>query len=77
MAPYLNTIGITLSLIGVLILFRYGMPFHVPTNGATYLITEQVDETEKALERSYFRYGLFGLFLVIAGAVFQLVATWI
>lgn len=77
MAPYLNTIGITLSLIGVLILFRYGMPFHVPTGGATYLITDQVDETEKVLERRYFRYGLAGLFLVVAGAMFQLVATWI
>ncbi len=77
MTPYLNTIGITLSLIGVLILFRYGMPFHVPTNGATYLVTDQVDESEKALEQRYFTYGLFGLFLVIAGAVSQLVATWI
>ncbi|MGB3271820.1 MAG: hypothetical protein WBA66_02830 [Xanthobacteraceae bacterium] len=77
MAPYLNTIGITLSLIGVLILFRYGMPFHVPTGGATYLVTDQVDEIEKSLEQRYFIYGLFGLVLVIAGAAFQLVATWI
>jgi Rap1a immunity proteins len=53
----LNIIGLVLNLVGVIILFRYGMPFHVPTGGATYIISHQVDAGEKALER---RYELFG-----------------
>lgn len=77
MSALFNTGGILLSLVGVLILFRYGMPFHVPTGGAIHLIIDQVDESEKSLERRYFIYGMFGLSLVIAGAIFQLVAIWV
>jgi hypothetical protein len=39
----LNLIGLFPNLVGVLILFRYGMQFHVPTGGAVSLITEQLD----------------------------------
>ena len=36
-AQWLNTIGLVLTILGVLGLFRYGMPFHVPTGGRTFL----------------------------------------
>jgi hypothetical protein len=39
-----NCLGLAMSLFGVLILFRYGMPFRVQTEGATYYVTEEIDE---------------------------------
>lgn len=70
-----NLVGLALSLVGVLILFRWGMPFHVPTGGAIHLITEQADEKEKALEHIYTIIGYVGLTLLIAGTVLQMVAV--
>ena len=73
----LNTTGIIVALIGVIILFRYGMPFRVKTGGVTYIITEQVDEAERKLDARYELYGYFGLFAVIAGTIAQIVCIWI
>jgi hypothetical protein len=42
-----NLFGLAFSLLGVLMLFRYGMPYHVPSGGAVHIIGEQVDEAEK------------------------------
>jgi hypothetical protein len=53
----LNIIGLVLNPVGVIILFRYGMPFHVPTGGAVHIIAEQVNAAEKAFEG---RYEVFG-----------------
>jgi hypothetical protein len=70
-----NLIGLALTLVGVLILFRWGMPFHVPTGGANFIITEQSDPKEIALERIYTIIGYVGLVALIAGTVLQMVAT--
>ena len=39
--------------IGVVLLFRYGMPFHVPTGGISRLALEGIDQAEVALEGKY------------------------
>jgi hypothetical protein len=65
-----------LNLIGVVILFRYGMPFHVPTGGAVSLVTETRDQADIALEQRYTLYGYFGLVCLIVGTGFQMIAAW-
>ena len=72
----LNLIGLLLNLAGVLILFRYGMPFHVPTGGAVALITETRDQATIALEQRYEIYGYIGLGFLIVGTVSQMIAAW-
>lgn len=72
-----NLIGLALTLVGVLILFRWGMPFHVPTGGATSIITGQADVREIALERIYTIIGYVGLALLILGTALQMVAALI
>jgi hypothetical protein len=72
----LNIIGLALNLVGVLILFRYGMPFHVPTGGAIHLITGQVDAAEKALESRYEIFGYFGLLAIVVGTGMQIVGAY-
>jgi hypothetical protein len=70
-----NLIGLALTLVGVLILFRWGMPFHVPSGGVVLLATEQSDAKDIALERIYTIIGYVGLALLILGTVLQMVAT--
>ena len=73
---WLNLIGLFLNVVGVLILFRYGMPFHVPTGGAVSLITETRDQATIALEQRYEIYGYIGLGCLIVGTVSQMIAAW-
>lgn len=75
-AASLNTAGLLFTLVGVLVLFRYGMPFHVPTGGAIHIILEQVDAQEKQLERKYQIYGYLGLIAVAIGTALQIWANW-
>ena len=70
-----NAVGLFLCLVGVLILFRYGMPFHVPMGGRTILIAEELDEAEKQMEHRYLIYGYFGLALVVIGTALQIWAS--
>jgi hypothetical protein len=70
-----NLVGLALTLVGVLILFRWGMPFHVPTGGASHLILLQSDPKDIALERIYTIIGYVGLTALILGTVLQMVAT--
>jgi hypothetical protein len=70
-----NLCGLALTLVGVLILFRWGMPFHVPTGGASGLLLEQPDPKAIALERIYTVIGYVGLTALILGTVLQIVAT--
>jgi len=68
--------GLLLGLVGVVILFYYGMPFHVPTNGATFLLTEAINKADIALEHRYTLYGYAGLGCLIIGTILQMVALW-
>jgi hypothetical protein len=71
----LNIVGLAFNLIGILILFRWGMPFRMPTGGAIPYVAETIDAKEAAIEHIYSICGYVGLFLLILGTVFQIVAT--
>jgi hypothetical protein len=70
-----NLIGLALNLLGVLLLFRWGMPFRVETKGVTFRITSQVDAEGLAQERTYKIIGYVGLVLLILGTALQMAAT--
>jgi hypothetical protein len=71
-----SVLGVLVSLFGFLILFRYGMPFRVRSDGVTYLITEQVDEKEKKIDRRYEVFGYAGLLLALIGGLMQAYGSW-
>jgi hypothetical protein len=77
MVRNLNLVGLLFNLIGIVVLFRWGMPFRVETGGATYLITVQRDANEIAVERLYKTVGYVGLAMLIAGTVLQMIAAWL
>ena len=67
----LSLAGLVVSLIGVLLLFRYGMPYRVETRGRIYRVIEQEDEAAKTVERRYRMLGNIGLALVVVGTLLQ------
>ena len=72
-ATCFNVIGLVANLAGVILLFRYGMPFHVPAKGKTFLIAEgPLDEAEIRQERIYSALGWTGLILIVAGTGLQI-----
>jgi len=67
-----NVTGLLMVLVGVLILFRYGMPYRVRTGGAIHIIAEQLDQNDIKAERWYTILGWIGLILVVAGTACQI-----
>jgi hypothetical protein len=70
-----NIIGSVLTLLGLLFLFRYGMPYRVRSGGVTYLITENTDKEDVRLDKRYTVLGWIGLVFAIAGTLCQIAAN--
>ncbi|CAN7720106.1 hypothetical protein [Mesorhizobium sp. LjNodule214] len=75
MIATLNIVGLLLSLVGVIVLFRYGMPYRVRSGGFDVIVIEQTNQDEIALERRYDYFGICGLVLIILGTGLQIVAN--
>jgi len=67
----LAIIGLILDMIGVGLIFIFGIPSKIDTEGHTYIITENVDENEKKEANKYKRFSWMGLFLVFLGFLLQ------
>jgi len=63
--------GLALSLVGVLLLFRYGMPYMIETKGEVGVILEGVDQKAIETEKRYRYFGKIGLALVVIGTLLQ------
>jgi hypothetical protein len=76
MIAALNIAGLLLALAGVLLLFRYGMPYQVRTGGREVRWqTGQANQDQIKLERRYDRLGWFGLVCIVAGTLCQIIAN--
>ena len=73
--PILNTGGQVLALGGVLILFFYGMPFHVPADGGDVVIANPTAKGKRK-ESCYRWMGYVGLACILIGTVAQVVANF-
>ncbi|MEQ1708058.1 MAG: hypothetical protein ABL864_06985 [Terricaulis sp.] len=69
------TWGLVANLIGVVMLFYFGMPFHVPQGGSIFLALEQRDENGLRKERFFQVMGFVGLALIFFGTVLQIAAV--
>jgi hypothetical protein len=72
-----NVAGLFLSLIGILLLFRYGMPYRVRSKGESVVVARGVDEEGLRLDWIYGVWGWIGLVLVVAGTFAQIVGNLI
>jgi hypothetical protein len=67
--------GLLMNLAGVILLFRYGMPYRVRTGGNELRFTGATDRETVKAERMYGSLGFLGLALIILGTTAQVVAT--
>jgi hypothetical protein len=70
----LNSAGLLLDIIGVVLLFKFGLPEDISRTGTGFLITHQ-DEDEVKRAKLYDRLGMLGLALLIAGFALQLASN--
>ena len=76
-AAICSTIGYGLSLIGVALLWFYGMPYKWRTGGRSVMVTVQANEELKRTERQWDLYNKIGLGLVFLGTIGQVAGTWL
>jgi hypothetical protein len=72
---YLNIIGLVFDLIGVIMLFRFGLPPDITRSGSVYLIAEQEDPIEKDKAKKFERLSWIALIAIIIGFSLQIVAN--
>lgn len=73
--PLLTCIGLFLDIIGVCLLFRYGLPPNIAITKASYIVLGDPEEkTDKA--KRYTRISYAALVLLVAGFALQGVAAW-
>jgi hypothetical protein len=73
-ARIFNIVGLLVGLGGILILFRWGMPFRVESHGHIILASDQKDPRGIALDHIYVICGWVGLLLLITGVILQIIA---
>jgi hypothetical protein len=77
-ASLLNVFGLVANLTGVILLFRYGMPYRVRTGGETfYIASGSANEDQIAAERRYDRLGWLGLIFIVLGTAAQIAAIFL
>ena len=73
-----NIGGLAANLVGVILLFRYGMPYRVRTEGETYLVLNgPLNQKEIKADRRYDRWGKLGLVLIVLGTIAQIGALFL
>ena len=76
-AAVLSTVGLTLDIIGVVMLFRYGLPENVSRKGHSHLLLEATDQREIDMARKYDRLARAALALIVIGFTIQILGNWI
>ena len=71
----INTIGLVLDLIGVLILFKFGLPSQVDKNGSIGFIMEEEDLSEKKKWHKYNCWSKIGLGFISVGFILQIISN--
>jgi hypothetical protein len=75
MSAILSILGLVANLAGVLLLFRYGMPYRVPSASGMFLMNTQRDPEIMKEDAKYTQLGKIGLWLVIVGTFLQVLGV--
>ena len=68
-------IGLTLDILGVILIFFYGISPLLDSEGRTYRTTGEIDEKEKRKTKRYKCISRIGLIMIIIGFMLQLLAA--
>jgi hypothetical protein len=72
----INSIGLIFDIIGVLILFKFGLPSEVSKTGSISIIAEQTDEDEVRKWKKYNLFSKIGLAFILIGFFLQLYSNY-
>jgi len=73
----LSSIGLGLDIIGVIIIFFFGISPKLDIKGETYRITGEIDENEIKITKKYKRFSWLGLILIFLGFLLQFISNFI
>jgi hypothetical protein len=73
----INCIGLVLDIIGVVVLFKYGLPADVSPGGIIGLALEQTDKKEAERFIQYQWRSRLGLTAILAGFAIQLISNFV
>ena len=71
----MNLVGLALDIIGVLLLFKYGLPSDLNKKGYIFKVLEQVDNHEVEKYKRYDKISKIALTLLILGFLMQAFST--
>lgn len=72
---WVNVAGLVINLLGVMLLFRYGMPFRVTASQGEFITTQHARAEEVRLDRRYRILGNLGLAAIVLGTALQACAS--
>ncbi len=72
MISFLSYISPISGFIGTVLIFFFGIPRQTDTGGATFIISEEVDEKEKVKIKRYKFWGNFGLVCIALSFFLQI-----
>ena len=67
--------GLILDMVGVCILYKYGLPENINREGHSFLALEDSNINEINKAKKYDRWSKFGLSLLVIGFSFQLIGN--
>lgn len=70
-SAYLNIFGLTLDIIGVIVLFKFGLPADIRRGGEEPLLMEGIDQEQIDKAARYDRMSFVGLSVLIFGFLVQ------
>ncbi|MDO9559854.1 MAG: hypothetical protein Q7I89_09260 [Syntrophales bacterium] len=73
----INACGLISDIVGVLLLWKFGLPESISRQGHQYLICEQTDETEIIKAKKYDKYAKAALLFIIIGFALQIISDFI
>ena len=75
MTASLTIVGLVMNLIGVILLFRYGMPYRVSQLNEGSTFDDPPTPRDTQLNRRHKRFGWTGLIAIIIGTFLQVAAN--
>ncbi|MFS8159415.1 MAG: hypothetical protein ACMG6E_04220 [Candidatus Roizmanbacteria bacterium] len=72
-----NSFGLIFDIVGVILLWKFGLPESIDRNGQIHLILEQTDISEDAKAKKYDFYSKIAIAFLIAGFILQLASNFI
>ena len=71
------TFGLLLDVVGVILLYMYGLPSRYPEHGMNVLCGSDEDKTKVSRTQARFKFGSrLGILLLCTGFVLQIAGTW-